>query len=386
MEVVQTCDAEATATRLTVRAALLLLAIAILLDLIGFYTVPERPNFSSNSAFYIEMAQHGTTSVRPPFRYRALVPFVARLLPLPADQALVVISHVSLVGCLFLSMLLCRRIGLSIPACVFGATALFCSRAFTYNYVNPYMTDAVALLAIFAMVYSYLDGQDTVFGVAAVVGVLAHEITVFLVPAVLFSQRWKRGLTIWAMSALVFLLTRFWLGAGYASSLKKEFLFISFHLAHPLDWLKAVVLTWYLLWLLFVMGITMLPGKRFPLLVCSGLLTAGAVFLSSFVLDTERTYSILAPVVAVGAATVFESLWKEQRINAMGLSTVVLAEIASAQAYRTGTRDLRLLVLCSVPAIVYIVYAFSRCFAQLREGLSMHAAAIHEFLAGLVTK
>jgi len=364
----------------------LLLAIAILLDIVGLCTVSARINFSSNSAFYIRMAQDGTTSVEPPFRYRALAPFVAHLLPLPADQALVLVSHVSLVGCLFLAMLICRRIGLSIHACVFGATALFCSRAFTYNYVNPYMTDGVALLAIFVMVYAYIGEQETLFGVAAVVGVLAHEITVFLVPAMLFTRRWKRGLVICAISALVFLLTRFWLGAGYAGSLKKEFLFISFHLAHPLDWLKAVVLTCYLLWPLFVMGVAMLPAKRLPLLVCTGLLSAGAVFLSLFVLDTERTYSILAPVVAVGVATVFESLWKERGIKAMGLWTVVLAEIASAQAYRTGTKDLRLLVLCSVPAMAYIVYAFGACFAKIREGLGIHAAAVRQFVAGFSTE
>lgn len=207
-----------------VRAALLL-GFAILLDLIGFCTLPARVNFSSNSAFYIEMVQRGNTSVEPPFRYRALVPFVARLLPLPADQVLAVMSHVSLGGCLFLAMLICRRIGLSIPACAFGATALFCSRAFTYNYVNPYMTDAVALLAMLAMVYSYIGQQDTAFSIAALVGVLAHEITVFLVPAELFSRRWKRGAAICATSAIVFLLTRFWLGTGYAGSLKQGVLF-----------------------------------------------------------------------------------------------------------------------------------------------------------------
>jgi hypothetical protein len=85
-----------SANRLTVQVALLLLGVAILLDLIGFLTVPARINFSSNSAFYIEMTQHGPSSVVSPFRYRLLVPFLARLLPLPADRALLAISHVSL--------------------------------------------------------------------------------------------------------------------------------------------------------------------------------------------------------------------------------------------------------------------------------------------------
>jgi peptidoglycan/LPS O-acetylase OafA/YrhL len=119
------------------------------------------------------------------------------------------------------------------------------------------------------------------------------------------------------------------LGTGYAGNLKKEFLFASVHLSHPLEWLEAVVLSWYLLWPLFVMGITMLPAKGFPLLVCSGLLTVGAVFLSSFVLDTERTYSILAPLMAIGAANVFEILWEDHRAKAIGLLTVVLAQIAA---------------------------------------------------------
>src|ERR1700733_1162820 len=265
-----------TASRLTLQSALLLLAVAILLDVIGFCSIVPRSNFSSNSAFYIERAQHGTNSEGPPFRYRSLVPFVARHLPLPADQALVVISHVSLVGCLFLAMLICQRVGLSTPACIFGAVALFCSRAFIYNFVNPYMTDALALLAIFAMVYAYIEGREAAFGIAAVVGVLAHEITIFIVPAIVFSRRWKRGLAVCLAPAAVLVFTRFWLGAGYAGSLKKEFLFVSVHLSHPVDWLKAVVLTWYLLWPLAAMGIAILPRKRFPLLVCAVLLTGGA--------------------------------------------------------------------------------------------------------------
>jgi len=369
-----------TENRLTPEGTLLLLSIAILFDLLGFWTVPPRINYSSNSAFYIEMAQHGTRSVRPPFRYRALVPFVARQLPLPADQAFVAISNVSLIGCVFVAMLISKRVGLSIPACIFGATALFFSRAFIYNYVNPYMTDAVALLAIFAMVYVYLGAQEIAFGTAAVIGILAHEITVFLVPAVLFSRRWRRGVAASIIPTLVLLLTRFWLGTGYAGSLKKEFLLVSVHISHPLDWVRAVALTWYMLWPLIVLGIAMLPRKRFPLLVCTGLLTGGAVLLSLFVLDTERTYSILAPVVAVGAATVFEGLWKQAGTKAIGLFTVVLADLASAEAYRTGTRDLRVLALFSAPAIIYLVYAFGACYTQAREGRRIHAAEVRQFV------
>ncbi len=211
-------------------------------------------------------------------------------------------------------------------------------------------------LAIFIMVLSYVADEQVAFGLAGLVGILAHEIVVLLVPAMLFSRRWRRALWSCAVCALGFLLTRFWMGAGYGGSLRKEALFYSYHLAHPAEWLKEVVLTWYLLWLLFGMGIVMLPAKKMPLLVCTGLLGGGAFVLSLFVLDTERTYSILAPVVAVGAAVVFDRLWREHRIRALCLLTVPLAEVASAQAYRTGTRDLKLLLVCSVPAIVCLGY------------------------------
>jgi hypothetical protein len=379
----QTADGRAPANRLTPQIALLFLGIALLFDLIGFCIVPARTDYSSNSAFYIQMAQHGTGSVEPPFRYRALVPSLARLLPLPADQGLLAISHVSLIGCLFLAMLICRRVGLSVPACIFGAAALFCSRAFVYNYVNPYMTDAVALLAMFVMVYSYIGEQPAAFVIAAFVGILAHEITVFLVPAALFTRRWKRGLAICLVSAFVLVLTRFWLGGGYAGNLKREFHFFSYHVSHPAELIRGAVLTWYALWPLFVMGIIMLPAKRFRLLVCSLLLTGGAVFLSSFVLDTERTYSILAPVVAVGAAVVFERLWQRSYARALGLLIVVLAEIASTQAYRTGAGNLRLLAVCTIPAILYLAYAFVVCLSQMREGLRRHATEIRQFAAGV---
>ena len=145
------------------------------------------------------------------------------------------------------------------------------------------------------------------------------------------------------------------------------------------------MLSWYLLWPLFVMGITMLPAKGFPLLVCSGLLTVGAVFLSSFVLDTERTYSILAPLMAIGAANVFEILWEDHRAKAIGLLTVVLAQIAAAEAYRTGHRNLPLLALCSVPAIICIAYTFMICRRRVREGLRMHASAIRQFAMAFAT-
>jgi hypothetical protein len=369
-------------SRLTRQVTLLLLGVAILLDLIGLVTMPARINFSSNSAFYIEMVQHGPNGIIPPFRYRILVPFLAGLLPLPADQALFAISHVSLVGCLFLAMLISRRVGISIPACIFGASALLCSRAFIWNYVDPYMTDALAMLAMFTMVYSYLGERYTMFGLAALVGVLAHEITIFLVPAALFSQRLKRGLSICAVSGFVLLLTRTWLGTGYGGYLKSLSFFASDHLSHPFGMLKGVTLAWYLLWPLFAMGIIMLEEKRFSLLVCSGLLMCGTVVLSLFIVDTERACSILAPVMAVAAANVFDILWKGNQTKAIGLFTVVLAQIAAAEAYRTGTRNLATLTVFSIPAILYIAYAFSICLARMREGLRMHQAEIRQFIAG----
>jgi hypothetical protein len=353
---IEASSGKATPNRRTGSDVFLLLGVALLLDFIGFCNVPARVDVTHNSAAYIEMTQHGTGSVESPFRYRLLVPSLARQFPLPAEKALLVITHLSLVGCLFLAMLIGRRIGLSLPACIFGATALFCSRAIVYNYSNPYMTDGVALLALFVMVYSYLGEQETVFGIAALVGILAHEITVFLVPAFLFSRRWKRGLAIGALSAFALVLTRFCLGPGYAGNLNREFHFASYHWSHPFEWMKGVVLAWYLLWPLFVMGITRLPAKRFPLFVCSGLLTGGAVFLSSFVMDTERTYSILAPVMAAGVANVFDILWKKSRAQAIGLFTVVFAQIAAAEVYRAGAKNLPLLALGSVPAILYLAY------------------------------
>jgi hypothetical protein len=102
-------------------------------------------------------------------------------------------------------------------------------------------------------------------------------------------------------------------------------------------------------------------------------------------LDTERCFVILAPVVAVGAAVVFDRLWKEHHAWAFGLLTVPLAEFASAQAYRTGSKDLRLLVFCSVPAVICVAYAFWACIAQMREGLHMHAAAIRKSVAEIAT-
>jgi hypothetical protein len=340
----------------TLRTVLLFLVTAVLLDVIGYYTVPHRSDFSSNSAFYLTMVEHGARAVTTPFRYRVLVPFLARSLPMSADHALVLITHVSLIGCLLVAMLTCRELGLSIAACLFTALALFCSRAFTYNYLNPYMTDGAALLALFVMVWCYISDKLAAFGVTGVIGILGHEIVVLLVPAILFSRKWKRGAVVCAVCALGFLLTRFWMGAGYSGSLRKEALFFSYHLVHPAEWLKAVVLTWYLLWILLAMGMAMLPAKRMQLLVCTGLLGGGAFVLSLFVLDTERTYSILAPVVAVGAAVVFDRLWKERRGSALCLLTVPLAEFASSQTYRTGTRDLKLLLVCSVPAILCLIY------------------------------
>src|SRR5664279_5639366 len=161
---IQATAGNATARRLPARDALLLLGVAVLLGIIGFLTVHHRADFSSNSAFYLAMAEHGTNSVPPPFRYRALVPFVARLLPMTADHAFVLISNVSLVGCLFLAMLISSEVGLSIPASLFGAIAVFSSRAITYNYLNPYMTDGVELLALFIMIYAYLREKSAAFG------------------------------------------------------------------------------------------------------------------------------------------------------------------------------------------------------------------------------
>jgi hypothetical protein len=81
-------------------------------------------------------------------------------------------------------------------------------------------------------------------------------------------------------------------------------------------------------------------------------------------MDIERYWSFLAPIVAVGVAVVFDRIWKKHGAKALFLLTVPLAGFASAETYRTGTRDLRLLALCSGPAIISIAYAFRVCLAN----------------------
>ena len=238
-----------------------LLVFAISLDAFGFLLVSRVPNFTLDTLMYLHMAQYGPGSVPAPYSFRVLVPFIAAHMHVPVAIGLKIIAGISLALSLWFAGLCAIRTGASTKGAAAGILVLFCSRTVLYQFHNPYLTDAPGLMILMAMMLVSLDSHAGIFGVLGASGLLVRESMVFMVPSMLFSRQWKRGIAVCAMCAAVFLGPRFLLGSTYSRYLHSGGM-IQYNLGHPLRWAALVTLSWYMAWPLLPIGLALMPRKH----------------------------------------------------------------------------------------------------------------------------
>jgi hypothetical protein len=275
------------------------------------------------------MIEGSVASARAPFRYRVLVPLLARLLPFSPTASLRFISYLSLGTCYLLVLLTCSRMGISLTASLGGLFTAFASGFHLYYYHNPFLTDAFGLASLSLMVFCLVSGSFLLFAAAAIPGALARENVLFLAPVWAVRNGWRRSLILTGLVVMVLSVCR-WVLRSDANP--GEEIVRTFHAVgdsrNALALAREIFVTWGFTWFLVLLGIWLLPGDKFAVLATAGLALLVAGFLSSLIAtDTGRMFSFLAPVVAVASAQLFAILISRgQAVWALILALLLVAQ------------------------------------------------------------
>ena len=323
-------------------------AVSMALVAIGHVAIIERSvnaaapslRIRGDSLAYAELVNGGWHTMRVPFRYRVFVPWLAHFLPISAFGALRLITYLSLFGTYVLLLLTMRRFGWDIGSSIAGLVLVFTSTWHLYNYNNPFLIDGFSLLVVTALVYAVVSDNAALFLLVAIVGVLAKENLVLLVPMWFCVRNRRQGMWISVISFVAFLAPRALLSQGAQGSVAATR--AAFRLNAPWHYFRAYAIgafaSWAALWV--VLGLYMLmPTKRNQVFISRkdrgkamdlkwplGLVAATSVLSSLIARDTARMFQPLAPFVVFGGA---QLLAAEKRsaavICAVALSVVQLA-------------------------------------------------------------
>lgn len=343
-------------------------SVALALAVTGIFTHQGLPEidttylsrYPSDSSIYLSMAAHrdmdtkpGPTletgwtpyTPRPPFRYRILVPWLARQLPFGPVFSMAMVNYVSLAGAYVFLLLACRRLGLSRWASAFGLATAFTFVSHLPNYANPWMTDGFILLILSGMTYAFVADAFWLFAALGLVGILAREVPAVLLP-VWCLRDVKRGATVTVMAVAAIAIERAMLfedsGPTWAvlhpswmlNAVKHTILGgpsgASFWPPRRLSRLLIIdiVYCWGWAFATIPFGLLLLGrdafGRFMPIAVT---LLVAAFGMSLVATDTSREFMVLLPVVVVAVAQLTAALAAEKRVFWLAL----LAALTAAQ-------------------------------------------------------
>lgn len=236
-----------------------------------------------------------------PFRYRALVPWLAGHLPFAAETSLSGVTYVTLAVTYYMVLLSARRLGVAVWASVCGLALAFVFEPNLYAYYHPFLVDGPGLLVIATMVYALAVDSFWLFAIAGLSGIFAREVTVLLLP-VWCVRDFKRGVVLTAVGSLALLIERRVLYGPPDTIDPMGILMRRVH--NPIDNLLVVLLpTWSWAFAVLAIGVSLMPKEAFRTVAP---MTAGVAVAALFSLllatDAPRLFGILFPVVAIAAA------------------------------------------------------------------------------------
>lgn len=289
------------------------LLIVSMLFLLGghFFVIQRKPsavpgtyrNMSSDALQYICMIEGDFSCASVPFRNRVLVPTLAKLIPLPAPDALRLITYTSLFMTYYAVLLIGLKIGLNQWGALAGFLLIFTSNAHIYNYNNPFLLDAFQQMALTWMLWGLLFNSLALYLIAAILGVLCREAPLVMVPTWAVLKQWRQGLVVCGVLAGIFLAPKLILPSTGTTSLIKSFVL-------PFLWANAsrspllipahIFWGWSFIWFPALIGLWLLPRERFVALAVWLVFSLVTLLLSMFFAgDTAREVAILSPLFAI---------------------------------------------------------------------------------------
>lgn len=328
------------------------LALAAVIAAVCIASVPARGErgdvrIVGDSISYVAMIR-GASDVPAPFRYRIAAPAIARLLPLEPARALAVVSLLSLIATYAIVLRIAWQVGLPDLAAIAGLVAAVFSVPHLYNYENPYLTDAMALLAVTACLHALVVRRFRWFVGLSALAMGVREASIFAVPAwASTGQRRRAALAVTSSLAAYVVIHRF-IGPHSATDPGP---FEEFP-ARPLhDVVADLSCSWHGLWLALPVGVSLLPMRRREVAGMACSLFAGTLITSFLATDTMRMAEPLFPVVAIGVGAFVAALWDESPFLT---ALLVGGSIASAALWQR-VRFLPLALISPQPSRVIAV-------------------------------
>lgn len=282
---------------------------SLILLICGHLTVVQRKEqgdtryqtIRGDSRHYIKMIENEISTASPPFKYRVLVPYLAKHLPYSPIESLRTITYLSLFLFYISVLITCLRLNISLIASISGLIILFMSPLHLYNYHNPFLTDAFGLAAISIMIYGFVRKSIIIFAIATIIGLLGRYSCIFLVPVWVLKDRFQ-GIVIIIISFLLLLYIRMEPQFG---NVVVDYLQWN-RISDILNMVKDILWSWRHVWILMLLGICLFPKKKFKefgIIFC--LLFIGALLTSLIATDIQRLFNVLSPIVVLSSANFF---------------------------------------------------------------------------------
>jgi hypothetical protein len=307
------------------------IAVALVLAAACVAFVPARgdhgdPALLGDSITYVAMVR-GSPGAPPPFRYRAVVPALARALPLAPEHALAIVSLISLIAAYALVLQTSQRLGLSLAAASTGLVVAASTAPHLYLYENPYLTDATGVLVAAACLHALVVRRFSWFVGLCAIGMGVRETTFFAAPGWAATRQWWRAVLTVVTSLAAYVVLHRWIGplSDADAGPFAEFPARPWHDAGA-ELLRA----WHLLWLATPIGLCLLSSRRADVCWMGGLLSIGTAATSLLASDTTRMAEPLFPVVVIGTSASIAMLWKFSKSLA---ALFVGAAVASARLW-----------------------------------------------------
>jgi len=251
--------------------------------------------------------------VPSPFRYRILVPWIARQLPFGAATSLRLVTYASLGASYFVMLLTCQRLGLSSRASVGGLALAYVFEPHLYSYYNPFLVDGFGLMVVTGMAYAFVVDSFWMFALLGLTGLFAREVAFALLP--LWCVRdVKRGLALTLIALLLLAVERIVLTGSGVTLLDASHIGLN-RLLHLRLFAIDIETTWVWAWAVVPIGISLLPPRAFASIgPLSLVLLAAAVASSLLAADVFRMFVILMPVVAIGGAQLIATLTARKHV------------------------------------------------------------------------
>ena len=305
--------------------SLIITALGFLFFNQRFQDAPSLLNtFTYDAQMYLNMTNK--IEVPGPFSCRILLPVLAKLLPLKSLYSIFFINFISFIFLFYGLIKMLESFSIDRKVIIFTLGIFFSTYSVAYNFTNPFLTDLPALATMIFFINSIIKFQFVTSLFWFVSSLLFRETIIVLAPLFFITFSLKKSISACIFILLIYTIPKFLISGDILCSFNAP---ISFHLLFDIEFLTKTILSYGVLWIVGILGLTSLKNYKGHLFkVGSGLLILSLVgsILSSFksVTDITRMYFLALPILTLGS-TFFIKKISLQRHSFLYLVALFLA-------------------------------------------------------------